>query len=558
MASDNAETTEYSTGQIGVDEERIIDELIFSQAEGLPDGIREVAQNGLDAPGSTRVEIDVTPERTVVTDDGDGMDLTDEKVREFLTHLGKSTKRGDDETIGQFGIGFGQALAKGKVTAQSGSSKVEFDAKNWYRDYRLYETDDSVSGFRVEIEHYEDEVPAADSSEWDDYVEDLVDRFQFMELVKDTEVHVNGERISDKRPEDEQDGNYEIVDTDVAYMVLKHSGFDWVRIYSAGLFVTENSGLGLAGTVVTKKNLTLNTARNSITSGCEVWADVEEELAEARASILSDVGDDKISKAGRRAIVRMFREGHDEFRDREVLKKANGEMTTIDDVLSAERVMFADQSDKAGGKLADHGEQVLMVTDKATQELIAGAEREQLTLPPEKNVQATAASQGISNGYDLLPLEEFHSKPLVMARILREKMAGYSPYSLNREIVPGDDSSANAWTLPDPDKVSPAAQKYLDSIDSDYDTYVAITDTAYSALASEVLVLELWRILAHEFAHTDDSTGEPNHGTGFHRRFRAILDATQPAAVDLMNEIRKDGVTDVFSRYDHGVPHARA
>jgi|GEM_PF-6806415 len=552
-SSDN--DVEYSTGQIGVDEERIIDELIFSQAEGIVDGIRELAQNGVDAPGSTKVEINVTPERTVVVDDGDGMDLSDESVREFLTNLGQSTKIDDEETIGQFGIGFGQALAVGKVIVHSQDSKVEFDAKNWFRDYRLYEAEEHFDGTKVTIEHYEDEVPEAGASEWSDHLADIRTRFQYMELVKGVEVWLNDEQVSGYDPA-EDDENATVYDSELAYMVLKHESYDWITVYSAGLKVTDVRGHGIGGTVITKRNLELNTARNSIRSGCEVWPEVEAEIEEARVELLDAVSDSKLTNSGRAAVGRLAAQGHEGFEDREVFKLANGEMTTLETIQSRDSIMFADQTDKAGGKLADHGKTVLMRSDGAVQAIREAVNLGQLSIPETKDVQASAAAMGIANGYEILEPEEFHSKPLAMARILREKMEQYSPYALDREIVAGADSGANAWTKPDPSTLNPVETAAI--ADSEFESFVAITDTAYSQLASEVLVLELWRILAHEFAHTEDSTGEPSHGSGFAMRFRKILDKTQPAAVELLNEIRQDGVTATFERYDHGVPHARA
>ena len=101
-----ATSDDVETGKLGVDQERILEELIFSQAESLVDGVRELIQNGVDAPGSDQVTVSITPKRTVVEDNGDGMDLTEAQIREFLTQLGKSTKRDDPTAIGMFGIGF--------------------------------------------------------------------------------------------------------------------------------------------------------------------------------------------------------------------------------------------------------------------------------------------------------------------------------------------------------------------------------------------------------------------------------------------------------------------
>ena len=146
---------------------------------------------------------------------------------------------------------------------------VEFDAKEWFREYRLYDVDDAVNGFRVEIDHYDDEVPDSDSTTWDDYVDDLAERFQFMELVHDVEVIVNGECVSDRIPEDEMYGVDYVYEDDLSYIALREKGIsDWLKVYSAGLKIKSVDGHGVSGYVVTKHNLDLNTARNVIRSGC--------------------------------------------------------------------------------------------------------------------------------------------------------------------------------------------------------------------------------------------------------------------------------------------------
>ncbi|RLM56937.1 ATP-binding protein, partial [Halorubrum sp. Atlit-26R] len=82
--------------------------LIEDQMADLPDAIREAVQNGVDSPGASRVLVSVTPEQTVVCDNGAGVDLGSETGMRDLSVLGAGTKcRDDDATLGEWGIGTG-------------------------------------------------------------------------------------------------------------------------------------------------------------------------------------------------------------------------------------------------------------------------------------------------------------------------------------------------------------------------------------------------------------------------------------------------------------------
>lgn len=120
MATDSTTSDSYgeqhAVKQMDVNLVKAAERLIFDQAGSLEDGIREGVQNGVDAPGSSYVQIAVQPsqQRTIIWDDGEGMDLSHDEVETFLTELFESTKDDADASIGQFGIGFAQMLANNR------------------------------------------------------------------------------------------------------------------------------------------------------------------------------------------------------------------------------------------------------------------------------------------------------------------------------------------------------------------------------------------------------------------------------------------------------------
>lgn len=91
----------------------IVDEVIAQFVDPFA-FLRELVQNSIDA-GSALVEVEVAPDdetglvRVVVRDRGEGMDL--EGLEGALLVLFRSTKEGDPDKIGKFGIGFLSVLA---------------------------------------------------------------------------------------------------------------------------------------------------------------------------------------------------------------------------------------------------------------------------------------------------------------------------------------------------------------------------------------------------------------------------------------------------------------
>lgn len=516
-------------GELGVDEERIVDELIWNQAEGLVDAIRELIQNGVDAPGSTEIRVSITPEKTVVEDDGDGMELTDIKVRQFLTTLGLTTKQDDPEAIGMFGIGFAQALAKGRVTAQSGQSVVEFDAKEWGRKYKLYDGNSEVDGFRVEITHYEDDVPDPDSSEWDAYADDVGERFQFMELIHDVEVTVNGSLVSDETPEEMMTETDVVYQDDLVYIALRQTEWsDWIKVYSAGLKVTSNRGYGLRGYVITKQNLELNTARNSIQESCELWPRVEAKLDGAKAEVL--IQQDSLTKSARKSAAKLLGKGYDTFADKAIFKDGDGGYVSYEDIQACDDMIWTSKGSPWGGKLATRGEMALLEDDAACRELNRVAQRsDAVKLPDAKDEKATARALGLFNGYeemdDETAQEEMSTKRIAMARILAHKMG------IDREIRYGKDDQCRAWT--------------------DGEDVIYVTVDAWTKKYWEGWVFQLWRVLAHEASHDESSEGQPDHGDAFCRNFRDLVDDHEPAYLEVVEEIREGGVNATVRRYEH-------
>ena len=352
-----------------------------------------------------------------------------------------------------------------------------------------------------------------------------------MELVHDVEVHVNGDRVSDRVPEDEMYGVDYVYEDDLAYIALREKGIsDFVKVYSAGLKVKSVDGHGVSGYVVTKQNLELNTARNEIRSGCETWARVRDTLDDARAAVLREYEPSELTDAGRAGLARLTGKGYSEFEDAPVLKDGDGDFVSYEDVRDSDEMIWSTKDSPWAGKLATRGETVLLEDDPAGREIKQAAQRsEEIELPDSKDEKATARALGVFRGYEELDddtgQEEVSTQKMAIARVLAHKMG------LSREIRYGQDDQCRAWT--------------------DGEDVIWLTDSAWSKSYWEGWVFQLWRVLAHEAAHNESSEGQPDHGEQFCRNLRERMDRHEPAYLELVEEIRRHGVNDTVKRYSH-------
>ena len=175
----------------------------------------------------------VTPEQTVVCDDGVGVDLGSDDGTRDLSVLGAGTKeRADDTTLGEWGIGTGAIIAKGAVRIWSGRHALCFD----YQDQRtagpfgavagregvVVETEHAFEGVCVTIDHYAGEVPNPESYRWRRIVERLRERFAYLTFRTGVDILVNGAPVDRGHPfEAVADSRVSVTrETDSAYLAI--------------------------------------------------------------------------------------------------------------------------------------------------------------------------------------------------------------------------------------------------------------------------------------------------------------------------------------------------
>jgi len=332
-------------------DERVATYLIEDQMADLTDAIREAVQNGIDSPGSTRVLVSISPERSLILDDGAGVDLESTEGRRNPQYSAQEAS--NEPTTKQSVNGAsakGAIIAKGAVRIWSHDIALCFDYRDrrdsgpWEdvsgRDGHLVDAEHHLEGMLVEIDHYEDEVPNPDSYRWRRYVRDLRKRFAYVQSRTGVSVVINGEPVDKGDPlEAVADSPHPSLtrETDDAILALEYTPHEGLDIYSNGLYVTTKREYGLGGIVVSKGNLTLNFARNDIQSGCDRWQRIDSELEQARDNLYAEVSDDRLTAESREVMIEaMASESSDEqWANRKLFQLATESRINLEEIQTA-------------------------------------------------------------------------------------------------------------------------------------------------------------------------------------------------------------------------------
>ena len=516
--------------------------LIEDQMADLTDAVREAVQNGVDSPGSSRVLVSVTPERTVVCDDGAGVDLGSEQGTRDLSVLGAGTKsRADDTTLGEWGIGTGAIIAKGAIQIWSGQHALCFD----YQDQRdtepfaraagregvVVETAHAFDGVCVTIDHYAGEVPDPESYRWRRIYERLRERFAYLTFRTGVAVVVNGESVDRGHPFDAvADSRVAVTrETDNAYLALEHATEQGLDVYSNGLFVTTDYDAGVGGVVVSKGNLTLNFARTAIQSGCERWHRIQDAIADARLELYDQVRDDALDGQTRAKMAELLVSDdtlRDRWRDRDLFQLVTDTPVSLARIHAAPQIAVQEGVSHGADALVERGAIILDTTDPATKRLASAAEDSDsgMTLPSRFDVATRAEEAGVWQGYSRLADTELTTR---QARYLLFARALADAIGIDRTIFWGE-ATADAWT--------------------DGRTRIVLTDSAVTSPKRAVWTHDLFLTLCHEAAHDRSDKRRTAHGRRFESQFRELVEDpdVRAAYTELVTATHEQGFQQVF------------
>ena len=260
---------------------KLIMDTIKRQAGTLSKAILEGLMNAVDAKAS-RFSIQIGSGRTKITlsDNGKGI-ATRSQIEQFFETFGYPHDEREGKIFAEFRMGRGQLFAFGRNVWRTGEFEMTVDVEHWGLNYRLQTGLSTVDGCQITIELYRP-LTIADEME-------LRRELQYMSLYSPIEVLFDGQTLQ-RNPADEQWDRI----TEDAYIRFRDVGP--LMVYNLGIYTLTHSNrhFGIGGTIIARKKLRVNFARNDIMSDCPVWRRIK--------SLIQKESDLRIGKSPKTAL----------------------------------------------------------------------------------------------------------------------------------------------------------------------------------------------------------------------------------------------------------------
>lgn len=244
--------------------------VIMRQAGTLQKALLEGVMNAIDA-GATRCAITLTGDSFVVEDDGKGFQNRQE-IKDFFDTFGTPHEAGD-AIYGQFRMGRGQMMAFGRNVWRSRTFQMDVDVKTRGLGYVLTEHEEDFKGTRISAELY-DKITPSD-------LERVKGELRKFVAWAQIPVTLNGEVIS-KHP---ADGKWTYEDEDAYYNLSSER--QQMAVYNVGVLVNSfyAGRFGIGGSIVTKRQIEVNFARNDVQSTCPIFKRIQAHMKKESGTV---------------------------------------------------------------------------------------------------------------------------------------------------------------------------------------------------------------------------------------------------------------------------------
>ncbi|MBS1722513.1 MAG: ATP-binding protein [Armatimonadetes bacterium] len=487
--------------------------VIQKQAGTLDKAVLEGVMNSVDA-GATVIDVTITHDTVVITDDGRGFASRTE-VEEFFKVFGTPHKEGD-ATFGKFRMGRGQMFAFGHNTWRTGEFEMTVDVSQRL-GFDLRESLPNRRGCEIVIKLYEELAPTNIHY----MVRNITKMVKFIQLP----IRINGERIT--VPIDPK--KFPLTTDDAYINVTAARGYGGgVDVYNLGAYVETISSYkcGASGTVVSRKQLDVNFARNQVLDKCEVWRRIKPLFFEAgekairNKTVLSE--DEQANVIARLVSGELNHPDADSMR---FLLDVTGKAWSPKMIRTKtfEAYSVADEGDQVGDKLMQTGR--ALVLDSRCVEALEAKPDQVFVKYPWKGMPGYAPmeklSAGMNTNYVTLPKDQWRPTELVWVRLAERIMSLVAPWhekdptKVKRKVLVGTSDVALGWT--DGRNYVVLAREFLSRL-----------RTMNMGVINLNSLVQLAHVVMHEMCHDTDSRDNV-HSPDFYRAYHDMVFAHLPA-----------------------------
>lgn len=525
---------------------------IENQAGSIEKALLECIMNGVDAKANTiKIFIHDNGVNYSIEDNGHGFRTKEEILKCFeILGFDHGTAEENDRIYGTFGIGRAQLWAFSKNTWLTNEFKLDVDIANKGLNYTLSENNNVTEGCKIVGEFY-DKQTSLD-------VQNIIRSLKKLALYLPVDLYIN-EKLVNKNPVKEKWD----IETDDAYIKLNDTGD--LNIYNLGVFVktSPNYTFGKGGTIVSKKQLKLNTARNDIIiSKCNIWKKIKKYLEEnvTKNNIKKNVLTDDM----RKNLIIQWISGTVTFQDiynKKLLKDIKGRYTQIEKITSHNKNYTV--SPFYGSQVGEiiHNNKIAFVCSPDVLDWfdIPENEPEQLVVTIRSLLERDRGYTGMVRALKFIPFEKLKTQNSSQYSIINKKeftrkqkahhnmlntinylicqimntQHNYHDKVKQRQILLGKSKQAQAWT--------------------DGVTYISVNSEIIQKLIEKEGVngiLKTIYLIIHEYLHQENSDKDHVHSDGFFEKFHDIL-LNGSTCQDKIHDIALKGMNTLLKNYQH-------
>jgi len=499
-------------------------DVMQRQAGTLSKAILEGIMNAVDAK-ATRCDLVIDADHMMITDDGQGFRNRIE-IEQWFEKFGNPHVENEKKTYGSFRMGRGQIFSFGKNLWKTGVFRMEVDIKERGLDYDLISDAEDVNGCSIDVNFYKKLLPL----ELADVIRDVEKTATYVPIV----LTING-RVVSVDPATEK---WDFV-TEEAYIRLRSTIS--LSVYNLGVWVKDfgNWQLGCGGTIVSRKQLTLNFARNDImVQNCEVWRKIKKLVDKKSTS--TNCKKTVLDDGERQRLANQMLSGELDIRQSKFLKlftDVTGKYWSADQLARADmarRMTVAVKGERRGDALMQS--KVLFVMAEETLDRFHCRDIESLItiikrIEPWWNptvVKFEDAAKGMGVQHFILDQKKWTAREKVFISILKScdspillklssiNNSSYRSYDviskMRREIVIGTSDSALAWT--------------------DGSTYIAFARGFLKKVEFNMLgMMNLFDVALHEYCHEDADSDTHIHSGEFYQKFHDACTGSNESAI---------------------------